>query len=108
MGTDDNGNQLWVHCNSTKDTVSVDSVSYFTYFVRVIDEEHYTTADEGDLTVSDAKKRGKAQRLIEKMIAEHALYKVVLEKFDEEESPTACAEARQQAVANVLSDEQNA
>lgn len=35
MGKDENGNNLWAHCNAKDGTVVINTVDYFTYFCRV-------------------------------------------------------------------------
>lgn len=46
VGKDASGNDLWVHCNSTNNTVSVNNFGGFHYFVRVIKNNHYTAKSE--------------------------------------------------------------
>ena len=102
VGTDENGNALWVHCNATHNTVTVDGGSGFTYFVRVITDEHYTTAGDE----SSVKNNKKGLRLIEQAIARHKLFLLVPEELMEEEPLTAKAE--EQAALCVYAESRNA
>lgn len=45
-GKDKHGNRVWIHCNSSNNTVSVNHFSGFTVYRRIITgNEHYTTRD---------------------------------------------------------------